>query len=83
MTRPNNERPVFKAIPENSGTTSDHLSSAEVLFLQNVNKVARWEEVSELSNPLANDAAEKELAITFFQVYDHLDYITVKEENIH
>ncbi|HFB99905.1 MAG TPA: caspase family protein, partial [Phaeodactylibacter sp.] len=80
LTRPNNERPVFKAIPENSGTTANQLSSAEVLFLQNVNKVARWEEVSELSNPLANGVADKELDVSFFQVYDHLDYITVKEE---
>ncbi len=77
LTRPHDERPLFKAIPEDDNS-SDGLTSAEVLFLQNVNKVAKWEEVSELSNPLANGAAEKELEIDFFCVTDHLDYITVK-----
>ena len=77
LTHPQDERALFKAIPENDNS-SDGLSSAEVLFLQNVNKVARWEEVSELSNPMANGAAEKELEIDFFCVTDHIDYLTVK-----
>lgn len=71
LTRPHNSRPVFKAIPEESG---------EELFLQNVNKVAKWEEVSQLSNPLASDAAEQELEIDFFQVTDHDNYLKVNQE---
>ena len=70
LTRPHSDRPVFKSISE----------EAEELFLQNVNKVAKWEEVSQLSNPLAKGAAEKELKIDFFQVTDHDDYLKVKEE---
>lgn len=77
LTRPHDERPLFKAIPENDNSSGE-LTSAEVLFLQNVNKVAKWEEVSELLNPMANGAAEKELEINFFCVTDHIDYSTVQ-----
>ncbi|MFK8005263.1 MAG: caspase family protein [Saprospiraceae bacterium] len=77
LTRPHNERSLFKAIPENDNS-SNELTSAEFLFLQNVNKVAQWQEVSELSNPMANGTAEKEIEIDFFCVTDHIDYLTVK-----
>ncbi|MEM6963542.1 MAG: caspase family protein [Bacteroidota bacterium] len=80
LTLPHQERPLFKAIPESTGNPSEGLTSAEVLFLKNVNKVARWKEVSELSNPLASGAAAQELDIQFFQVNEHVDYLAVKEE---
>lgn len=71
LTRPGEEMPVFK------GVRTDVQGDPAAIFIDNVEKVAFWEYVSELSNPLANVRVETWLDIELVEVLEHSDYTDV------
>ena len=60
--------PLFEAVPLKEENSED--ASSIQRFIDNVEKVARWEEVSELSNPLAKYSVDNLVEIEWDEVLD-------------
>jgi hypothetical protein len=72
LVRPSMPRPVFQAISPRKWP------NAASLFWENAEKVAHWENVAELTNPLSRIQVTEELEIAFYEATDHDDYRTLR-----
>lgn len=67
------ERPLFKAIPIDD-------EGAIIRFISNINKIAKWERVSQISNPNAPINLNKLIEVEFYEVTNHEGFRKIIEK---